>query len=76
MRSELLKRLSWYLSNEENSSRKLPVFSDLDVTNLSNLFVIDTPRSVDEDLGRSVFQVSHYIYPFPAIHDSCDAYEL
>ncbi|KAL3860206.1 hypothetical protein ACJMK2_010362 [Sinanodonta woodiana] len=57
LRSESLKRLSWFLSNEENSSKKLPVFSELDVTNLANIFIVETPRSVDEDLGRSVFQV-------------------
>lgn len=57
VRSEALKRLSWYLTNEENSTRKLPVVAELDVTNLSNIFIVDTPRSVDEDLGRSVFQV-------------------
>ncbi|XP_060587035.1 rotatin-like, partial [Ruditapes philippinarum] len=56
VRAEALKRLSWYLSNETNSGKKLPVFSDLDVSNLSNIFIVDTQRSV-EDLGRSVFQV-------------------
>ncbi|KAK3610373.1 hypothetical protein CHS0354_008649 [Potamilus streckersoni] len=57
LRSESLKRLSWFLSNEENNSKKLPVFSELDVINLANIFIVETPRSVDEDLGRSVFQV-------------------
>ncbi|XP_052274853.1 rotatin-like isoform X2 [Dreissena polymorpha] len=57
VRSEALKRLSWYLSTEDGSSRKLPTFSELDVSHLSNLLIVDTPRSVDEDLGRSVFQV-------------------
>jgi len=57
VRSEALKRLSWYLSNEEGGSRRLPVFSELDVTNLANVLIVDTPRSVDDDLGRSVFQV-------------------
>ncbi|KAJ8303020.1 hypothetical protein KUTeg_019416 [Tegillarca granosa] len=56
-RAEALKRLAWFLSNEENSNNKLPVFSSLDVTNLTNIFVMETPRSVDEDLGRSVFQI-------------------
>lgn len=56
-RAEALKRIAWFLSNETDSTAKLPVFSDLDVTNLTSVFVMDTPRSVDEDLGRSVFQV-------------------
>ncbi|WAR12090.1 RTTN-like protein, partial [Mya arenaria] len=58
VRSEALKRLSWYLSNEEGGVRWLPIFSELNVTDLANLLiVVDTPRSVDNDLGRSVFQV-------------------
>lgn len=57
VRSDALQRLSWHLTHEENCSKKLPVFSEMDVSNLANIFVVDTPRSVDEDLGRSVFQV-------------------
>ena len=56
-RAEALKRLAWFLSNETDSVSKLPVFSSLDVTNLTNIFIMETPRSVDDDLGRSVFQV-------------------
>ncbi|WAR12035.1 RTTN-like protein, partial [Mya arenaria] len=56
VRSEGLKRLSWYLSNEEGGVRRLPIFSELNVTDLANLLIVDTPRSVDNDLGRSVFQ--------------------
>ncbi|XP_069111957.1 rotatin-like isoform X2 [Argopecten irradians] len=56
-RAEALKRVAWFLSNEKDSTKKLPVFSDLDVTNLTNIFVMETPRSIDEDLGRSVFQI-------------------
>ncbi|XP_052818061.1 rotatin-like [Mya arenaria] len=55
VRSEALKRLSWYLSNEEGGVRRLPIFSELNVTDLANLLIVDTPRSVDNDLGRSVF---------------------
>ncbi|XP_052815215.1 rotatin-like isoform X2 [Mya arenaria] len=57
VRSEALKRLSWYLSNEEGGVRRLPIFSELNVTDLANLLIVNTPRSVDNDLGRSVFQV-------------------
>ncbi|WAR12091.1 RTTN-like protein, partial [Mya arenaria] len=56
VQSEALKRLSWYLSNEEGGVRRLPIFSELNVTDLANLLIVDTPRSVDNDLGRSVFQ--------------------
>ncbi|XP_060080267.1 rotatin-like [Ylistrum balloti] len=56
-RAEALKRVAWFLSNEKDSTKKLPVFSELDVTNLTNIFVMETPRSVDDDLGRSVFQI-------------------
>ncbi|WAR12025.1 RTTN-like protein, partial [Mya arenaria] len=57
VRSEALKRLFWYLSNEEGGVRRLPIFSELNVTDLANLLIVDTPRSLDNDLGRSVFQV-------------------
>ncbi|KAL4234763.1 hypothetical protein ACF0H5_006405 [Mactra antiquata] len=57
VRSDALRRLPWYITNETNSSKKLPVFSELDVSNLANLFIVDTPRSVEDELGRSVFQV-------------------
>ncbi|KAK3086250.1 hypothetical protein FSP39_015771, partial [Pinctada imbricata] len=56
VRAEALKRIAWLMSNEEGSTSKLPVFASLDVTNLTNVFIMETPRSVDDDLGRSVFQ--------------------
>lgn len=56
-RAEALKRLAWFLSNEENSQNKQPAFSSLDVANLTNIFIVETQRSLDEDYGRSVFQV-------------------
>ncbi|WAR12019.1 RTTN-like protein, partial [Mya arenaria] len=52
VRSEALKRLSWYLSNEEGGVRWLPIFSELNVTDLANLLiVVDTPRSVRVSVG-------------------------
>ncbi|KAL5022092.1 hypothetical protein ScPMuIL_001247 [Solemya velum] len=56
VRSEALKRLAWFLSYEDKSKNKLPIFSDLDTTNLANIFIVEIPRSL-EDVGRSVFQV-------------------
>ena len=56
-RAEALKRLAWFLSNEHDSNEKLPIFASLDVTNLTSIFIIEPQRSLDEDLGRSVFQV-------------------
>ncbi|XP_062593037.1 rotatin-like isoform X3 [Saccostrea cucullata] len=56
-RAEALKRLAWFLSNERDSNEKLPVFASLDVTNLTSIFVMELQHSLDEDLGRSVFQI-------------------
>ncbi|XP_078335545.1 rotatin-like [Crassostrea virginica] len=56
-RAEALKRLAWFLSNEHDSNEKLPIFASLDVTNLTSIFIMEPQRSLDEDLGRSVFQI-------------------
>jgi hypothetical protein len=56
-RAEALKRLAWFLSSEDNSQHKQPAFSTLDVANLTNIFIMETQRSLDDDFGRSVFQV-------------------
>lgn len=56
-RAEALKRLAWFLSSEDNSQHKQPSFSTLDVANLTNIFIMETQRSLDDDFGRSVFQV-------------------
>lgn len=63
-RAEALKRLAWFLSNEQNSNEKLPIFASLDVTNLTSIFIVDMQRSLDEDLGRSVFQVKVLMFIF------------
>lgn len=63
-RAEALKRLAWFLSNEQDSNEKLPIFASLDVTNLTSIFIVDMQRSLDEDLGRSVFQVKVLMYIF------------
>ena len=56
---EGLGKLAWFLANEEDSMRKLPLFSELDITNLTNIFLVDTQRSLlDEDTEPSVFTVS------------------
>lgn len=54
--------MAWFLSNEQDSNEKLPIFASLDVTNLTSIFIVDMQRSLDEDLGRSVFQVSIDVY--------------
>jgi rotatin len=57
IRAEALGRLAYVLSHEEKSLYKLPLFSELDVTNLANLMMVENPRVLDdEDMGRSVFQ--------------------
>ena len=66
VRSDGLGRLAWFLANEEESMRKLPQFSQLNVENLANMMLIENPRSLmDEDTSRSVFQVNlSWIYGF------------
>jgi hypothetical protein len=59
IRMEGLGKLAWFLANEEDSMRKLPLFSDLNVSNLTNMFIIEPPRSLlEEDTEHSVFTVS------------------
>ncbi|XP_071091563.1 rotatin-like [Haliotis cracherodii] len=58
LRAESLRQLAWFLSNETDSCNKIPTFSELDVSNLANVFITETPRSLDTDPGRSIFQVS------------------
>ena len=59
IRMEGLGKIAWFLANEEDSMRKLPLFSDLDVTNLTNILLVDPQRSLlDEDTEPSVFTVS------------------
>ncbi|KAK2169790.1 hypothetical protein LSH36_7g17006 [Paralvinella palmiformis] len=56
IRMEGLGKIAWFLANEEDSMRKLPLFSDLDVTNLTNILLVDPQRSLlDEDTEPSVF---------------------
>ena len=62
VRSDALLQLSWFLSNEANSDKKIPVFADLDLTTLANVFIIETPRVVDDDFSRSVFKVREILY--------------
>ena len=60
IRSEGLGKLAWFLAHESESLHRLPLFSELDVTNLTSVFIIESPRSLlDEDTSRSVFQVSN-----------------
>ncbi len=62
VRAEALGKLAYFLAHEEESLYKMPLFSELDVTNLTNLLLTESPRSLqDEDTGRSVFQVSNII---------------
>ncbi|XP_013417729.1 rotatin-like [Lingula anatina] len=58
-RAEALSKLAWFLSDEEDSEKKLPVFTELDVAGLSDLYVIREPRYLEDsdEAGRSVFQV-------------------
>ena len=58
MRAEGLGKLIWFLANEPESLRKLPLFSDLDMSELSSVLISETQRSlIDDDTSRSVFQV-------------------
>ncbi|CAH1779766.1 unnamed protein product [Owenia fusiformis] len=58
LRTEGLNRLAWFLTSEENSTQKLPVFSQLNVTDLANLLIVDLPvHPQDLDTGRSVFEI-------------------
>ena len=60
LRSEAVNKLAWYLAHEEDSLRKLPMFSTLRVDTLSDIFLCDHQKSlVDEDLSRSIFQVTY-----------------
>ncbi|XP_041375404.1 rotatin-like [Gigantopelta aegis] len=56
VRTDALLQLSWFLSNESSSDKKIPVFADLDLTSLANVFVMEMPHVVDEDFTRSVFK--------------------
>ena len=65
MRSEAVGRLAWFLAQEKESARKLPSFSELDVTNLTHLLIVDSPRALaEEERGRSVFQVAQILDRF------------
>jgi hypothetical protein len=58
VRSEALNKLARFLAKEADTAHKLPVFSELNVSNLANVLVVDSPRSLlDQDSCRSVFQV-------------------
>ncbi|XP_050395156.2 rotatin [Patella vulgata] len=57
VRTRVLERISWFLANEEESDKKIPVFSDLDVNNLCDTLIVKNVRNVEEDIGRSVFQM-------------------
>ena len=57
VRSEAVGRLAWFMANEADSVRKQPQFSELDVTNLNNLFIVENPRALVEETS-STFQVN------------------
>ncbi|ESO98430.1 hypothetical protein LOTGIDRAFT_231452 [Lottia gigantea] len=57
VRTRVLERLSWFLTNETDSTNKIPVFSELDVKDLCDVLIVKTPRNIEENIGRSVFQV-------------------
>ncbi len=60
VRSEAVGKLAWFLANEVDSVKKQPQFSELDVSGLTNLLLVDSPRALVEDAaGSSVFQVLH-----------------
>ena len=63
VRTEAVGRLAWYIANETNSVNKQPQFSELDVSRLCDLFLVDTPRAlVEEKTSPSVFQVHELSY--------------
>ena len=49
----------WFLANESESLRKIPLFSDLDLAALTSVLYIETPRDLmAEDSSFSVFEVN------------------
>ena len=58
LRSDALSKLMWFLANEAESLRKIPLFSDLDLPALSSVLFSETPRDlINDDSSFSVFQV-------------------
>ena len=46
------------MSNEAESVKKQPQFSEIDVCGITDLFIVETPRAlVEEKSSSSVFQV-------------------
>ena len=63
LRSEALSKLMWFLANESESLRKIPLFSDLDLGALTSVLYIETPRDLmTEDSSFSVFEVNTIFY--------------
>ena len=59
VRSEAVGRLAWFMANETDSVKKQPQFSEIDVSGLTDLFMVETPRAFIEERSRpSVFQVN------------------
>ena len=53
----------WFLANESESLRKIPLFSDLDLGALTSVLYIETPRDLmTEDSSFSVFEVNTIFY--------------
>ena len=58
VRSEAVSKLAWFLTNEKDSLGKEPQLSDLDVSGLSSLFIVDLPKVlVGDQSDSSVFQI-------------------
>ncbi|XP_064639862.1 rotatin-like [Lineus longissimus] len=71
VRSDALTRLAWYLSREEDASRKRPAFSDLDITKLSDVFALESPLTL-EPTGSplTVFSSDEMLKVFEIFHSN------
>ena len=52
------ERVLKFIAQEKSSSRKLPVLSDFDIRNLTDLFIIKNARMLSDEATDSMFQVS------------------
>ena len=59
IRAEGLGKLTFFLAHEKDSLDKLPQFSDLDVSNLTNILLVEEPLdTMKSDKTKSVFMVN------------------
>jgi len=52
------ERVLKFVAQEKSSSRKLPILSDIDIRNMTDLFIVKNARTLSDDASNSMFQVS------------------